>query len=142
MKKTSAIKTSLQVLFDILIIFASFIISFFLRGQIQLIGNEDLFSQYSSYIMWYTLLVVILKMIMFWVFGLYRRVWKYASLKDMTAIIEALLLSSAILIGVFYLLSYPINISGLNISFTLQYFPRSVLIIDFLLSFMKNKRCH
>jgi len=136
MKKTSAIKTSLQVLFDILIIFASFIISFFLRGQIQLIGNEDLFSQYSSYIMWYTLLVVILKMIMFWVFGLYRRVWKYASLKDMTAIIEALLLSSAILIGVFYLLSYPINISGLNISFTLQYFPRSVLIIDFLLSFI------
>jgi len=136
MKKTSAIKTSLQVLFDILIIFASFIISFFLRGQIQLIGNEDLFSQYSSYIMWYTLLVVILKMIMFWVFGLYRRVWKYASLKDMTAIIEALLLSSVILIGVFYLLSYPINISGLNISFTLEYFPRSVLIIDFLLSFI------
>ncbi|MFC2145056.1 polysaccharide biosynthesis protein [Actinomycetota bacterium] len=136
MKKTSAIKTSLQVLFDILIIFASFIISFFLRGQIQLIGNEDLFSQYSNYIMWYALLVVILKMIMFWVFGLYRRVWKYASLKDMTAIIEALLLSSVILIGVFYLLSYPINISGLNISFTLQYFPRSVLIIDFLLSFI------
>jgi len=136
MKKRPLLRTSLQVFFDILLIFSSFIISFFLRGQIQLIGNEDLFSQYSSYIIWYALLVVISKIIMFWIFGLYRRVWKYASLKDMTAIIEALLLSSAILIGVFYLLSYPINISGLNISFTLQYFPRSVLIIDFLLSFI------
>ena len=123
MKKRPLLRTSLQVFFDILLIFSSFIISFFLRGQIQLIGNEDLFSQYSSYIIWYALLVVISKIIMFWIFGLYRRVWKYASLKDMTAIIEALLLSSAILIGVFYLLSYPINISGLNISFTLQYFP-------------------
>ncbi len=136
MKKRPLLKTPLQVFFDILIIFSSFIISFFLRGQIQLIGNEDLFSQYSNYIIWYALMVVIFKIIMFWIFGLYRRVWKYASLKDMTAIIEALLLSSAILIGVFYLLSYPINISGLNISFTLQYFPRSVIIIDFLLSFI------
>ncbi len=136
MKKRPLLKTSLQVFFDILIIFSSFIISFFLRGQIQLIGNEDLFSQYSNYIIWYALMVVIFKIIMFWIFGLYRRVWKYASLKDMTAIIEALLLSSAILIGVFYLLSYPINISGLNISFTLEYFPRSVIIIDFLLSFI------
>ncbi len=136
MKKRPLLRTSLQVFFDILLIFSSFIISFFLRGQIQLIGNEDLFSQYSSYIMWYALLVVISKIIMFWIFGLYRRVWKYASLKDMTAIIEALLLSSAILFGIFYLLSYPINISGLNISFTLQYFPRSVFIIDFLLSFI------
>ena len=136
MKKRPLLRTSLQVFFDILLIFSSFIISFFLRGQIQLIGNEDLFSQYSSYIMWYALLVVISKIIMFWIFGLYRRVWKYASLKDMTAIIEALLLSSAILFGIFYLLSYPINISGLNISFTLEYFPRSVFIIDFLLSFI------
>ena len=136
MKKRPLLKTPLQVFFDILLIFSSFIISFFLRGQIQLIGNEDLFSQYSSYIMWYALLVVISKIIMFWIFGLYRRVWKYASLKDMTAIIEALLLSSAILFGIFYLLSYPVNISGLNISFTLEYFPRSVFIIDFLLSFI------
>jgi FlaA1/EpsC-like NDP-sugar epimerase len=42
--------------------------------------------------------------------------------------------ATAVLVGLFYLLSYPINISDLNISFTLPLFPRSVIIIDFLLS--------
>lgn len=136
MKKTKAIRTTLQVLFDTLIIFSSFILSFYLRGQIQLFGNEDVFSRYSNYMIWYILLVVVLKVIIFWLFGLYRRIWKYASMKDVVAIIEALLLSSVILIGIFYLLSYPIEIPGFNINFTLVYFPRSVLIIDFLLSFI------
>jgi len=136
MKKTKAIRTTLQVLFDILIIFSSFVLSFYLRGQIQFIGNGDVFSRYSDYMIWYILLVVISKVIIFWLFGLYRRIWKYASMKDVVAIIEALLLSSVILIGIFYLLSYPIEIPGFNINFTFVYFPRSVLIIDFLLSFI------
>ena len=134
MNGRSNLKIFLQVLFDALIVFASFIISFYLRGQIQLIGNEDLFSQYGNYIVWYTILVVFFKLVMFWLFGLYRRVWKYASLKDMTAIMGSLLVASAVLVGVFYLLSYPITISGLNIEFTFPFFPRSVFIIDFLLS--------
>ncbi len=87
MNKKSTLKIILQIFFDILIIFSSFIIAFYLRGQVQLIGNEDLFSQYGNFIVWYALLVVISKLLMFWVFGLYRRVWKYASLKDMTAIL-------------------------------------------------------
>ncbi len=134
MNKKSTLKTILQVLFDILIIFSSLIMAFYLGGQIQPIGNEDLFSQYGSFIIWYALLVVISKLIMFWVFGLYRRVWKYASLKDMTAIFGALLTASAALVGILYLLSYPVAISGLNINFTFPYFSRSVLIIDFLLA--------
>ena len=134
MNKKSTLKIILQIIFDALIVFASFIVSFYLRGQIQLIGNEDLFSQYGNYIIWYTILVILFKLIMFWLFGLYRRVWKYASLKDMTAILGSLLMASTILIGLFYLLSYPINLPGLNISFTFPFFPRSVFIIDFLLS--------
>ncbi len=134
MNKKSTLKTILQVFFDILIIFSSFIMAFYLRGQIQLIGNEDLFLQYGKVIIWYALLVVISKIIMFWVFGLYRRVWKYASLKDMTAILGALFTASAVLFGIFYLLSYPVTLSRFNISFTFPYFPRSVFIIDFLLA--------
>ncbi len=134
MKKTSNYRIVLQVLFDALIVFASFIISFYLRGQIQLIGGEDLFSQYGNYIIWYAIMVIVFKLIMFWLFGLYRRVWKYASLKDMTAIAGSLMVGTAVLVGLFYLLSYPITISGLNIRFTFPFFPRSVFIIDFLLS--------
>jgi len=134
MNKKSTLKIILQIIFDALIVFASFIIAFYLRGQVQLIGNEDLFSQYGNYIIWYAILVIIFKLVMFWVFGLYRRVWKYASLKDMIAILGSLLMASAILIGLFYLLSHPINLRGLNISFTFPFFPRSVFIIDFLLS--------
>ena len=118
MNKKSTLKTILQVFFDILIIFSSFIMAFYLRGQIQLIGNEDLFLQYGKVIIWYALLVVISKIIMFWVFGLYRRVWKYASLKDMTAILGALFTASAVLFGIFYLLSYPVTLPRFNISFT------------------------
>jgi len=134
MNKKSTLKTILQVLFDILIIFSSFIIAFYLRGQIQLIGNENLFLQYGNFITWYALLVVISKVLMLWVFGLYRRVWKYASLKDMTAIFGALFAASAALVGIFYLLSYPVTIAGLNINFAFPYFPRSVFFIDFLLA--------
>ena len=134
MNTKSTLKIILQIFFDILIIFSSFIIAFYLRGQVQLIGNEDLFSQYGNYIIWYALMVVISKLLMFWVFGLYRRVWKYASLKDMTAILGALLMASTVLVGLFYLLSYPITLPRLNISFTFPFFPRSVFIIDFLLA--------
>ena len=134
MKRRSILRTILQVIFDILIIFASFIISFFLRGQIGLTGSQGLFSQYSNYIVWYILIVVIAKLAMFWAFGIYRRIWKYASLKDMVAILEALMLASAIMVGIFYLLNYPINIFGFTIDFFFPYFPRSIFIIDFLLT--------
>ena len=134
MKRRSILRTILQVIFDILIIFASFIISFFLRGQIGLTGSQGLFSQYSNYIVWYILIVVIAKLAMFWAFGIYRRIWKYASLKDMVAILEALMLASAIMVGIFYLLNYPINIFGFTIDFFFPYIPRSIFIIDFLLT--------
>ena len=55
MNKKSTLKIILQIIFDALIVFASFIVSFYLRGQIQLLGNEDLFSQYGNYIIWYTI---------------------------------------------------------------------------------------
>ena len=77
MKKKSILKTIVQVFFDVLIVFSSFVISFFLRGQIGLIGSEGLYSQYSNFIIWYILIVMAAKLAMLWAFGLYRRIWKY-----------------------------------------------------------------
>ena len=117
MKKKFSFKILIQVIFDTLIIFSSFIISFFLRGQIDLSNRDVMFSQYSKAIVWYMLIIIIVKLVMFWLFGLYRRIWKYASIKDMIAIIEAVLSSSVLMVMVFYILGYPISIFGYKIDF-------------------------
>src|SRR3972149_948494 len=134
MRSRSALKITRQLVFDALIIFTSFVISFFLRGQIGLIDSAGLFSQYSDFMTWYIVIVVLVKIPILWLFGAYRRVWKYASLKDMTAILESVTLGSVILAGIFYILSYPISIFGININFSFPFFPRSIFIIDYLLT--------
>lgn len=134
MKKRSILKITGHILFDALIIFSSFIISFFLRGQIGFEDSSGLFSKYANYMVWYVVIVVVLKILMLWLFGTYRRVWKYASLKDMVAIVEAVTLGSVILVVIFYILSYPINFFGINIDFSFPFFPRSIFIIDYLLT--------
>jgi len=134
MKNKFSFKIIIQVLFDILIIFSSFIISFFLRGQIDFRGREVLISQYSTALISYLVVIIITKLLMFWLFGMYRRIWKYASVKDMIAITEAVASSSFLMIVVFYILGYPISIFGFNLNFSLPYFPRSIFVIDFALT--------
>ena len=134
MKNKFSLKILIQVLFDIVIIFSSFIISFFLRGQIDFQGRDVLLSQYSAALVSYIIVIVIAKISMFWLFGMYRRIWKYASVKDMIAISEAVLSSSLLMVVVFYILRYPIGFFGINFNFSLPYFPRSIFIIDFILT--------
>jgi FlaA1/EpsC-like NDP-sugar epimerase len=134
MKRSSALKITRLVIFDILIIFSSFIISFFLRGVINISISGTIFSQYSSYIGTYVLIIILVKIGMFVIFGIYRRVWKYASIKDMVAIVEAVTLSIIVMGVIFYVLSQPVNWFGRV--FVLPYFPRSILIIDYLLTLL------
>ncbi len=130
MRSRTAFKITGQIIFDALIIFTSFVISFFLRGQIG--DSQGFFSQLSDFMGWYILIVILVKIPMLWFFGAYRRVWKYASLKDMIAILEAVTLGSVILAVIFYILSFPISI--FNINFNFPFFPRSIFIIDYLLT--------
>jgi len=134
MKRKFSFKILLQVLFDVLIIFSSFVISFFLRGQIDFRGRDVLISQYSTALVSYIVIIIVAKIFMFWVFGMYRRIWKYASVKDMVAIVEAAALSSFLMVVIFYILGAPVGFLGLNINFSLPYFPRSIFIIDFILT--------
>ncbi|MGM0365876.1 MAG: polysaccharide biosynthesis protein [Actinomycetota bacterium] len=110
-----------QVFFDILIFFSAFTLSFYLRGQITLAGLATLPAEYSSYVLEYTIIIIGVKLIIFAIFGMYRKIWKYASFREFITIIECLALSAAIMIFVFYILEAP-------------YFPKSILIIDFLLT--------
>jgi FlaA1/EpsC-like NDP-sugar epimerase len=134
MKKKSVLKIIGQVLFDSLIIFSSFIISFFLRGQIDLGGGADIFSRYAGYMVWYVIIAIAVKIIILWAFGAYKRVWKYASLKDMIAILEAVTLGSVIIAVIFYILTAPISFFGIKINFSFPFFPRGILVIDYLLT--------
>jgi len=134
MDKKSSFKIIRQVIFDIFIVFSSFIISFFLRGQLDFGRSGGLFSQYSNFIVWYVIIIILVKISMFWLFGMYRRVWKYTSLKDLVAIVESVTLSSIIMIVVFYITIHPISMFGVEINFSLPYFPRSIFIIDYLLT--------
>jgi len=97
MEKRSSFKIAKLVIFDLLIIFSAFNISFFLRGQLNSgSGSYVLVQQYSEYFLWYIGIVVVVKMVLFLLFGMYRRVWKYASIKDMMAIIEAVVLRKSL----------------------------------------------
>ncbi len=136
MKRNFNFRILAQVFFDILIIFSSFIISFFLRGQIDLAARETLLTQYSTAMVWYISIVIVAKLLMFWVFGMYSRIWKYASMKDMIAIVEAVTTSSFLMIVIFYILGYPISIFGRSFNFSLPYFPRSIFIIDFIITLL------
>ncbi len=131
MKKSSALNITRHVIFDILIVFSSFIISFFLRGVFDLSSGIAVFNRYGDYIITYVVIILAIKMIFFAVFGMYRRVWKYSSIKDMVAIMEAVALSTIVMGVVFYALSQPVPWFGGG-TFSLPYFPRSILIIDFL----------
>jgi len=82
---------------------------------------ESLPLQYITYFKWYTLIIIVVKLLSFILFGIYRKIWKYASFRDFLTIVKSLALSSAVMVVVFYIISAP-------------YFPRSILIIDFLLT--------
>jgi FlaA1/EpsC-like NDP-sugar epimerase len=141
MKRSSSLKILRLIIFDILVVFSAFIISFYLRGLINVSRGSEVFLQYSRYIGSYILIIITVKIVLFGIFGMYRRVWKYASMKDMIAIVEAVTLSSIVMAVIFYVLSQPISFfSATNVfkipyfplHFPLPYFPRSIFIIDYL----------
>jgi FlaA1/EpsC-like NDP-sugar epimerase len=135
MRKSSALKIVRLFILDILIVFSSFIFSFFLRGVISTYSGGPVFERYSSYMGYYVVIVLVIKLVILATFGMYRRVWKYASIKDMFAIVQATLLGTIAIGVVFYVSSQPIPwVNGRT--FSLPYFPRSILIIDFLVTLL------
>ncbi|MBN2072920.1 MAG: polysaccharide biosynthesis protein [Actinobacteria bacterium] len=116
--------TLVQIFFDVLIFFSSFTISFYLRGQLDIAGLESLPQEYSAYFLRYVGIILAVKLIIFFIFRIYRKIWKYASLRDFVDIVAALALSTIVMVFIFYILQTRV----------LPYFPRSILIIDFLLT--------
>lgn len=71
-------------------------------------------------------LLVAVRLPLLYVFGLYRRVWRYASINELVSVVTAVLVSSAVVSLLIFGLAFPLGI--------VEWFPRSLIIIDFLLS--------
>lgn len=95
-------------------------LSYFLAYEIRFEGEIP--SEYLPIIKQTILVVISIKIVIFFIFNLYRGMWRYTSLVDFMNVIKAVTLSSISIILIILL------------SYSFQGFPRSVFILDFLLT--------
>jgi FlaA1/EpsC-like NDP-sugar epimerase len=107
---------------DLILIVVSAMGSFALRLDIG-----PLFVWYLPQAYWFIGVALVIKPIVYYVFGLYRRLWAYASTQELKLIIASVTSAS---VGV------SIVILILRVMQVLPYFPRGVLPIDWLLSLL------
>lgn len=110
------------LLFDILVFFISPIVSLFIR----LDGVVD-WAQYGVGLVHYTLFFFVIKIILLYYFGIYKRFWKYASVDDLAKLGLVLFLISITQI----VTSLYANILGNK---SIVFLPISVAIIDGIIS--------
>jgi O-antigen biosynthesis protein WbqV len=97
---------------DVVMAAASFVLALYLRL------GETLFAQTESYLLPATLLFTGTAAIVFWMTGLYRGVWRYASMDDLLAITRAVTLTLLIFLVLMFLAT------------RLEDLPRSALLIN------------
>lgn len=106
-----------QILADIVLIAAALVVSFLIRFEGS-VPPADLEILRNS-----ILAIVLIKIGAFYFSGLYERMWRYASMKELMTLLKAVLISSlAMVILLFY-----IQRTG---------FPRSVVVIDAVLTIL------
>jgi len=109
---------------DLLLIFLAVLGSFALRFELG-----ALFVYYLPQALRMAVLALLIKPVVYHIFGLYRRLWAYASTRELTLIITAVTSASIALSAAVLALIYFQTASGRFIGF-----PRATLVIDWLLS--------
>src|SRR3990172_423239 len=97
MKDGSWFRGNKLFLADLLLIVFSVLASFILR-----LNLEQFFLDYLPAFFWMLLLALLVKPWIYRRFGLYQRVWSYASMEEMKLIIRAVSAASAIVAAVIY----------------------------------------
>jgi FlaA1/EpsC-like NDP-sugar epimerase len=111
---------------DLILIVVSVFASFALRLEL---GN--LFFYFLPQAIWMAVIAVIVKPLVYYQFGLYRRLWAYASTREITLIASAVSMGS-ILVGTGVILLSLVQIAlGDHLGF-----PRSIPLIDWVLSLL------
>ena len=111
-----SLNTFIVVAIDSLLLVATLFLSYFLRFNFH--PPDDIYGQL------YRLapIVVLVKIVVFYFFNLYRGMWRYTSTRDLFNVIKGSILSVLVIAA---LLLFTNNLSG---------FPRSVLVIDGVLT--------
>ena len=109
---------------DIFLVVVAVLGSFVLRLELG-----PLFGYYFPQAIWMIVLALVIKPAIYYFFGLYRRLWAYASTREMILIITAVSAATVVLSIAVTLLTYIQSNSPEYLGF-----PRSVLVIDWLLS--------
>ena len=91
------------------------------------VDSADWVASYVPTLIRFTILALIIKLVVFFMFSLYRRYWRYASVDELVSIILAVGSATLIVAGVFF----GAAILGRD---TAQSLPRSVPFIDGLLT--------
>ena len=124
MLRKSNLRTVLAILHDMVASGLAWMLAYSLRFNFELPASYNLEMQQT--LLW----VVPLQLAIFWQFGLYRGIWRYASLNDLRRIVLAVLLAAIAIPFVLWMLR-----SGLIV-------PRSVLVLNplLLILFMGGSR--
>jgi FlaA1/EpsC-like NDP-sugar epimerase len=121
-KPVHSIRNRYLLIADLVLILIAVLGSYALRFEL---GNFFFFYLPSAY--WMAGVAILVKPAVFFFYGLYRRMWIYASTRELTLIVAAVLTSSVILSAIMTALtSFRVFVG----------FPRSVLVIDFLLTLL------
>lgn len=103
-------RTALAFFHDIFAVVAAWVLAFWLRF------NLDLPQPYATLMVDTLVWVVPIQALIFWFFGLYRGIWRYASVPDLKRIVSAVAVVALVLPAIFLMLRVAV--------------PRSVLILD------------
>jgi len=105
---------------DALLVVISVTVSYYLRLDLDAIPD------YLSSMLWMIAVAFVVKPVVYFSFGLYRRLWAYASTQELKLITTSVTAASVLVSLVMLTLFYSLHV--------FRSFPRSVLAIDFLLS--------
>ena len=117
-KVYSQYRRSLLVFIDLLAVVISFFGAFLLRFDFSLPGEYN-----SFYLVWLPVFIVI-KLGSFYFFGLYKVIWRFTSVWELLNIIKSVSLSTVLII------------ISLWFSSGFDGFPRSILLLDFMLTLL------
>ena len=120
MKPRLFLRNRILLVGDLFIIVVSSLGSFALRTDLG-----PLFSFYLTQALWLMCISLVVKPVVYYFFGLYRRMWIYASTKELRLVVVAVTTASVI-VSLVVVLFRAFEI--------LPYYPRSTLLIDWLLS--------
>lgn len=120
MKSRVLMRSRLLLLVDLFLIVVAALGSFALRTDLG-----PLFMFYLPQALWLAGVALLVKPVVFYILGLYRRLWVYASVQELKLIVVAVTTASVLVSIVI------VALRALNV---LPYYPRSTLPIDWLLS--------